>query len=169
MPHTEVLLDRLLPIPFVQPTCQEQVFRLVRLSTSRLPIGPLLNFTTFPLAGRVREDSASLCRCLGSSRGPAEWEEGHSRRKDRAGGAKGGVKDRRGPVWKGEKKRGEPEGGTAPTKLLGTKDERGGSGEGYLIPEPPVHSVWRRSCGKVNSAGENSCRLSNTRSPRRGP
>lgn len=46
---------------------------------------------------------------------------GGNRRKGRAGGVKGGVKQTRGSAWrKKRKERGAIEGGTAPTKRLAT-------------------------------------------------
>lgn len=87
----------------------------------------------------MREVSASLCRCLGSSRGPAEWEEGRSRRKDRAGGAKGGVKDRRGHVWKGGKKERGARGRNSPHEAVGKQGRKGRERGG--LPHPGATSA----------------------------
>lgn len=132
---------------------------------------PLVRCSTFPLFHWLAVCARTLLLCAAVWAAAGVLQSGRrdtAEEKTGLEGLKAGWKTEGDPSGRGGN-RGEPEGGTAPTKLLGTRDERGGSGEGYLIPEPPVRSVWRRSCGKVNSVGENSCRLSNTRSHRRGP
>lgn len=139
MPHTEVLLETVAP----NPLCPAY------LSGTTLPTGPIINLQVsnwsvaqlchFPLAGRVREDSASLCRCLGSSRGPAEWEGGDTaEEKTGLQGLKAG--------WKTE---GDPSG-------------RGKKREGSQREEQPPRSCWEpgtkgAGAGRVTSSRSRQC------------
>lgn len=61
-----------------------------------------------------------------NSRGSAEWEEGGNRRKGRAGGVKGGVKQTRGSAWRKKRKRkGSRTGRNGPHEAVGNRVRKG--------------------------------------------